>query len=197
MVSDAVTSHLLLQHVFARARWRRAVEAALLHGTGATCWPNPDALRRYGPAYCLLAHSEAQPDLHQSRPTGVQVDRFGELRISETATTDRDRTTDKVRRHRAAMHAESLGQLHVRRPRLIQGHQLVHLRWAEKGLSHPNCTHLASPRVHYGWLQRRPVPPVNPPRPARSHGFKGRAGVLELSTEVHSLNIWARTDGDA
>lgn len=73
-------------------------------------------------------------------------------------------------------------------PSAIQGNQLVHLRRAQKGLSPPNCAHYPPSRVHYGRLKRSPVPPVDAPRRARSHGFQGGAGVLELSAEVHHLN---------
>lgn len=44
----------------------------------------------------------------------------------------------RVRSSRAEVHAEPLPQLHQRRACLAEGHQLVHLRRAQKGLSHPN-----------------------------------------------------------
>lgn len=46
---------------------------------------------------------------------------------------------DQMRSSRAAVHTEPLSQLHQRRTRLVEGHQLVHPRRAQKGLSHPTA----------------------------------------------------------
>ena len=125
-------------------------------------------------------------DLQQSQATCIELDCLGEMMLIETAPADRDRAADQMRSSRAVVHAEPLTQLHQRRARLVEGHQFVHLRRAQKGLSHPNSAHHAPSRVHHGRLQWSPISSVDPPRPARSHRSQSRARVLELSTEVHS-----------
>ena len=82
----------------------------------------------------LLADPEPPTDLRQRQPTDIQLDRFGEVAIIETAPADRDRTADQMRCCRAAVDAEPLAQLHQRRAPLVQGHKLIYLRRAQKGL---------------------------------------------------------------
>lgn len=100
-----------------------------------------DAVGRKRTTHCLLADPEPQPHVQQRQAAVVHLDRFGEVALIETAPAHRDRPADEVRRRCAAMNAEPLTEFHKRRTRLVQGGQLVDLRRAQKGLSHPNCTH--------------------------------------------------------
>lgn len=125
--------------------------------------PESDACRNERAPDRLLANPEPQPHIHERQTVGVQLSSFCEVALIETAPADRDRAADKMRCRRAAVHAEPLAQLHQGRARLLQGHQLVHLRRTQKGLSHPNCAHHPPSRVHYGRFRRSPVSSVDAP----------------------------------
>lgn len=165
---------------------RRSLLESPSYSSAPPARPNRDALCGECTSDGLLADPEPQTDLHQGQSIDVQLDRLGEVALIETAVADRDRPAEKVRRHRAPMNVESLGQLHVRRPSLVEDHQFVRLRRGQEGLSHPNRTHHPAPRVRHRRRRRSAILLVDPPRPARSNGFQGRAGVLKLSTEVHT-----------
>ncbi|CCH74696.1 hypothetical protein BN11_4710002 [Nostocoides australiense Ben110] len=81
-------------------------------GLTAPAGTNLDTLGGQRSSHRLLAYVEAQPDLHQRQPTRVQLDRFGQVALFKTAPSDWDRATEEVRRCCAAMHVESLTQLH-------------------------------------------------------------------------------------
>ena len=82
----------------------------------------------------LLADPEPQSYLQQRQASGVQLGRFGEVALIEPPPAYRDRPADEVRRRCAAMNAEPLTEFHQRRTRLVQGHQFIYLRRAQKGL---------------------------------------------------------------
>lgn len=107
------------------------------YGLAAPAEANLDTLHGQCASDCLLADPEPQSDLHQALPSGIQLDRFGEVGLIETAPADRDRAADQMCSSRAAVHAEVRGQLHERRAVAVPRHQLVDLLGPKKGLSHP------------------------------------------------------------
>lgn len=113
-VTDRATPADILAAVSVRTR---AAGTSRTDRSAPPTWPNRDTLRVQCTSDGLLAGPEPQPHLHQRHPTDIQLDRFSEVALIETAGADRDRPADQMRRRRAAVHTEPLAQLN-------QGHSI-------------------------------------------------------------------------